>query len=295
MAENAIVNRTGTRRCKAKALLTIARSNLESWFYSPRTIVAFVFIVLICFMEVSALNRQLQSANLVFHYPEMLFYVFYTGCNNKMISTMLLIAVCEMPRRIVFQNYALIRSTRKEFLMAQMIYCLAIVLIALLLVAICASVFTIGHLSAGSNWSDNARVAAGVMREDQTVISEFFRKSMNPGVAIFFAVMPMFFFWFTMLMVVLLFSIFSKPLLGIIIYVFILWSSSILMFEGIPGIVLPSQFAPLRSMALEYRDEAMGYYGRVMMGYVIVDAALIIAMFIRIKHCDLAFNATAKV
>lgn len=294
MAEQIKTNAAPERRSRCKALLTIARANLESWLYSPRTIVALVFMILLCYMEVSSFNRRLAAGSLAFHYTEMLFFVFYNGCNVLMMSTMLLIAVCEMPKRITFQYYALLRSTRREFLTAQIVYCLTVVLSALLIIAVFSSIFTLGHLAPGGGWSDDLRVLQGSMKQEETIVPLFFRTSLSPGLALCCAIAPMFCFWFTMLMILLFFSVVSMPLIGVLLYAFLLWGPSILFFEAIPGIQLPTQFALLRNLALPYREEGMQYFFKVLAGYAALNAVLIAVMYWRIQSTELVFTNSQK-
>lgn len=274
-----------------KAILAMCRINVETWRTSAKTLVALFFTVAICYTEVLLAARNSANSGWAMYFGETMFLSFNAGFNSMMTSMLLLVTVTELPRRIPFQSYALVRGRRYEWLAGQLLYCAGLAAFMLLLVTACTALFSIGQAEPGSGWSDTARIAAGEIEEWDGIVSPFVRAHFTPLTGCLYAAAPLLLFWFTMLCVLLLCSVWGAPLVGVAAYAFLLWAGLIVDFSGlvVRGLMLPKDFATLRYLGLELRGT--GFYWRVIAGYFILDAALIATMFLRVKYTDMVFDS----
>lgn len=282
------------RHHRRKAILAMTRINIEAWRSSAKTIVALLFAIAVCYAEVTWGTRNIQANGWKLYFGENMFLSFNVGFNSMMTSMLLLVTVTELPRRIAYQGYALVRSNRRDWLASQLLYCAGLALFMLLLVTACTALFSIGQVSPGSGWSDLERIASGEMDEWSGIVTPFAREHFTPLTGCLHAAAPILLFWFTMLCVLLLCSVYNAPLVGVAAYVFILWAGIIIDFSGLAvrGFMLPKDFATLDALGLSMRG--LAFYWYVIAGYIVTDAALIAIMFLRVKHTDMIFDSENK-
>ena len=104
------------------------QGNLDAFWRTPRTLLMMVFIVCCCFLTVRGYATGLARKNYTMNMEESIAWFLMTGFNSfNLTSVTFLIMVSELPRRIPFQQYTLIRSTRVRWIVAQMLYCLLLV------------------------------------------------------------------------------------------------------------------------------------------------------------------------
>lgn len=61
--------------------------------------------------------------------------------------------------------------------------------------------------------------------------------------------------------------------------------------DTIPGIKLPSHFATLGAIASQVEKNKFEYVAKVICGYIVVDALLLVLMTVRVKNMDIRFIA----
>ena len=87
------------------------QGNLDAFWRTPRTLLMMVFIVCCCFLTVRGYATGLARKNYTMNMEESIAWFLMTGFNSfNLTSVTFLIMVSELPRRIPFQQYTLIRA-----------------------------------------------------------------------------------------------------------------------------------------------------------------------------------------
>lgn len=278
-----------------QGILWIAAANFDSWMRSPRTLLMFLFIMAICYLQMCGYKMTLDATGYAVHYGETMFYEFNFGCNMPMTTALFLVMVSELPRKIPFQQYALVRSSRWRWAAAQILYCFMMVAAMLLLIFLFISIFSLPLLTQGSGWSDTLRLAQGLIEPEQALIEEYIRSQFTPLQALALAVIPMFCFWFVMVLVILFCGIWGKPVLGVLLYAFIMYAHVTIYFEFFPiPLSMPMHFSKLTSIVAGCEGEEVNKLLRVIGGYVVLLAGMIMAILASAKRVELKYYAENK-
>lgn len=277
-----------------KSILAIAWVNYESWVWSPRTVLMPVFIAAICYLQMCGYESILQSTGFGMHYIETMFYEFSFGCNMPMTTALFLIMVSELPRRMIFQQYILIRSHRWHWLAAQILYCLMMVLTMLAVIFLFMTTFALPLVTPGEGWSDMERIAAGVIEPEMTLIDLSIIHQFSPAAALIAAMIPVFCFWFTMVLVILLFGIWGHAVIGLMIYASLMVAHVTIYFECFPFPVrLPMHYATLMNI-MSISGQELEQLCSVIGGYVVIIVALIAIMMASVRYVELDLYMKAR-
>ena len=100
----------------------------------------------------------------------------------------------------------------------------------------------------------------------------------------------MFFFWYTMVLVILLCSMMGHPMLAPSLYGFILLAPTTLLTECLPSwLVLPTDFNSLGAIVSKCVGGELSHLGAGLIGYLAVDIGLIIILYRIALHTDFSF------
>lgn len=265
-------------------------AHFSAWLHSPRTIIMGIVILCFTYMHARSFEYTLSLRNYTAHLGETVFNYLDSGFNVVMTSTFLLIMVSEIPKRISFQHAMLIRTSRRKWLLSQILFCVCVVLLMLILMTVFCTVLSLPHITPGSGWSDLERLAEN---PDYQYEIHLIRESilvLSPFQACMCAAVVLFFFWFTMLLVILLFSLLGQPNAGLLIYMFILEFALTFRFEMVPHMRTPIHYATLAALSNQFEGREIASLPLVLGVYVGVDTVLISSMIVRISRTDLCFN-----
>ena len=229
---------------KMKGWLTAClQGDMSLWLHSMRTGLMLVFILLMNFMLVRSNATMIGMYGYKVHLGETLFTCLNSGFNLIMTSVAFLVMISEIPKRVSYQKYVLIRLSRGKWLLSLIVFCIGIVAFFLLFMTAMCALFSLSYVTPGSGWSDLERLAenADYIYEMQ-IIPQYIR-GLSPFQACFLAWFVLFCFFLTMTLLILSFSLFEMPNLGIVVCVSLLLLNITVLFEYLPGIVLPSNFA----------------------------------------------------
>lgn len=273
---------------RVRIVHVMAQANFESWIHSPRTWIMLLFVTAFCYVVCH--NHEQMVQELGVHWGETMFYILYNGCNITMTSILFLVTISEIPRRMGYQYNMLIRSTRNQWLCSQLLYCLWMTLTMILLVIVCAGIFILPGITLGGGWTDDLRIASGIMMEENALVPTFIRQNFTPLTACLYALLPTFFFWFSMVCIVLLFSLFGVPLVGLLFYALMLVGNVVFMVEMIGNIPMPIYYATLSNITIGCSGKEFTKYNQAMIGYGAVLSTILIVMFFRVRKNDLEFD-----
>lgn len=278
-----------------QGVLSMALANFDSWLRSPRTLLMLLFIAAICYLQMCGYEMTLVETGYTMHMGETLFYEFNFGCNMPMTTVLFLIMVSELPRRIAYQQYSLIRSSRCRWMAAQLLYCLMMVVAMILLILICITAMALPLVTEGTGWSDAVRIATGQIEPYEALIDEFILNNFSPFTALLVSIIPMFCFWLTMVFVILLFGVWGAPVFGVLAYAFLMVANVTILFEAFPfPLILPIQYATLQGIITGYTDLEIARIVKTTGVYAALIAGLIIVMMISVKRTEMNFHAESK-
>lgn len=272
------------------AVHVMAKSNFSSWIHSPRTLIMLLFVAAFCYLVTCNHIQSMNLLQLELHFGESLFFLLSNGCSITTTSILLLITISELPKQIGYQYSLLIRSSREKWLRSQILYCIWMACCMLTLTVICTSLFIIPSVAAGNGWSDTTQNVANIVQEHKSIIPTFIRTSFTPLSACLFAMLPMFLFWLTMIFVILLFSLYGVPLVGILAYGTMLVADVVLFVEAIGDFPMPIHFATLSNIIANANGVEPKKLFTVFCGYAVVISMILIMMFIRVRTTDLYFQ-----
>lgn len=274
---------------KAKWLTSSVYGNFSLWAYSFRTVLMMIFVFLMTYMLVRSMENSVQINGFEVYLGETLFSYANTGFNLIMTSVALMVMMSELPKRVPYQNYAIFRMSKKKWLTSLVVFCFGIVFVFVVLMIIFSAVFSIPFASLDSGWSDLDRLAENADYALELQFVPKYIRVLSPTVACMLASFILYLFWLTMTMIILLFSLWGIPNLGLVFCVSLLLLNITILFESLPGIKLPSHFATLNSIASQVYEDKLQFVAKVICGYFILDAILIALMDVRVKNMDFRF------
>ncbi len=281
---------------KLRAAWAMLRGQMSDWFYSPRTLIMGVVILSLGFINAKSFEKLIRDYALTAHLGETVYtYLSSAFGNLTSISAFFLIMVSEIPRRIPAQLNMLIRSNRVKWLRSQLLFCIVVVLLMIALLTVFSTVLTIPYVSAGNGWSMRSSNPELVWVPD--FVPEYIRV-ITPLHANILAIAVLFAFWFTMLLVILLFSLAGKPNGGLILYVSLLMLSVTLLWEQVPiwlRMLIPTNYATLANLGVVFPRRELNVIPVVLSVYAAIDALLICAMVFIVKRMDFNFTRKDKV
>lgn len=265
-------------------------SHFNLWTHSLRTILMVIFILLMNYMLAKSYENSVSLNQWNVYFGETLFSYISSGFNIIMTSVALLVMLSELPKQVAYQNYMLMRLSRRKWLISLLVFSVCIVTAFIILMITTSALFSLTFITDGTGWSDLERTAKDpeYAHSIQQYIPIYIR-SLTPSIACILAAIVLFFFWTTMALVILLFSLYDAPNLGLVFCVSLLLLNIIILFESLPEMKLPIQFATLNAIVSQVEEHKLRLVLFILIGYVIGDAILIKIMDNRVKQMDIRF------
>lgn len=271
----------------------VLRSLLVDWFHSPRTIISIIILVALAYMNARSYSFMLENTQLYAYPLESAYYFLSSGFGNIVLtSALFLIMMAEVPRNISFQNCVLIRSNRRSWLFSQIMFCSFTSIFTILALLLLSMLFSSAEISAGSGWSDLERIAANADAQWEIQLTDEFIRQWSPLCATLVSLAVLFFFWFTMTLVILLFSLCGKPNIGVMIYISLLVLHVTLLWESLPSWMrfMPVNFSTIQYIGSTFPENEIPAILSSIAVYILVDMALIVILNIRVKRMELFFK-----
>lgn len=259
------------------------------WAHSLRTIFMAVFILLMTYMLVKSTENSVAMSQFEVHLGETLFAYANMGFNLIMTSVALMVMMSELPKRVSYQNYTLLRLSRRKWLMSLVIFCLTIVGIFVLMMLATSALLSLSFVTPGSGWSDLERLAADENYAHEIQYTSQYIRKLHPVIACILASSILYLFWITLAFLILLFSLWEMPNFGVVFSVSLLMLNITILFESLPGIKLPSHFATLGAIASQVEEHKFQHIVKVICGYVLLDTLLLTLMIARVRKMDIRF------
>lgn len=269
-----------------KGIYTIAKSNGISWVYSIRTISLFAFVAAFCSVIVHNHLQSMEGMEISLSFEESLFILINNGFSITTMSTLFLLMISEIPIQAGYQYKLLIRSSRTQWILSQVLYCLWMVMCMLVLTVTCTSVF----LSMFAKSSNNGSTIIETSVQQRTIIPTYIHERFSLFSACLFAILPIFFFWLTMVLIILFFSLCKLPQLGLMVYMTLLVSNVIVLVEPIGSIAMPIHYSTLQNITSNAAGMEIETTLKVLLFYLLIDATILIFMMFQVHRADISFR-----
>ena len=263
--------------------------HLSLWMRSIRTILMAVFILLMTYMLVRSMENSISVNNFSVHLGETMFVYTNTGFNMLMTSVAFMVMMSELPKRVSYQNYAAMRLSRIRWLVSLVIFCVGIVFIFTVLMLVTTALFSLPFVTPGGVWCDFERLAAVYNYAHEMQFVPKYIRVLSPTTACALAVFILYLFWLTMALLILMFSLWGMPNFGVVFCVSLLLLNITILFESLPGIKLPSNFATLSAITSQVYEHKFRYVAQVIVGYFMLDTLLLALMTMRVKRMDIRY------
>lgn len=277
-----------------KPIRSLVLSCFDIWVHSSRTILMFVVLLAMTYMTVYSYGKGIAYYNYSMHLDESIVWFLMTGFNSISLSSLtFLVAVSEIPRRIPFQQYSIMRISRVKWAISLIIYCFLMVISVILFITFFASLLMLQYTTPGSGWSDTLRIQNG-MAEELAYIPSWIRDNYMPWQAAIIAICPIFFFWIVMVLSILFFSLLGYPAIGVSIFAVILFSGLIFVFENFPQFQPPMTFSTLIRIVSKHENAYDMRITTVFAGYAGLVACQILAIIKVVQRADIPTHSLAK-
>ena len=94
---------------KRHTLGATLRGHWSLWVHSPRTVIALAFVAMMTIMFTRAQHSLYEASGYALHLGEMVYASVNQGFHLLNTSIGFLVMISEIPKRIAWQKYALIR------------------------------------------------------------------------------------------------------------------------------------------------------------------------------------------
>ena len=261
-------------------------SHLSLWARSLRTLLMMLFMVLIAYMLAQSTAAGMGEYRV--HLGEIVFCYANMGFNMVVTSVAVMVMMSELPKRVAYQNYAILRLSRVKWLISLIVFQAILVFVFVALMLALSALFSLSFVTPGGGWSDLERLAEDSNYANAIQLVGEYIRGLHPAAACALASLILYLFWLTLSFLLLLFSLYNLPNFGLMICVSMPLLSITILFESV-GITLPSQFATLGAIQAQVYEHKFQYIGKAIAGYVLIDALLIVLMGIRVKRMDVRF------
>ncbi len=148
---------------------------------------------------------------------ETLFSYANMGFNLIMTSVALMVMMSELPKRVSYQNYTIIRLSRRKWLTSLVVFCVSVVLVFIACMLAFSAIFSLSFVTPGHGWSDLERLAADTNYAHESQYVTQYIRVLSPIAACTLASCILFLFWLTMAFLDFAFSL-GAPNLGLIVW-----------------------------------------------------------------------------
>ena len=266
------------------------RGHWSLWVHSPRTIIALAFVVMMTTMYTRGQRAIYEEVGYALHLGEMVFASVNQGFHLLNTSIGFLVMISEIPKRISWQKYALIRQSRGQWLTSLVVFSAIISALFLAAMLLSAALCSLPYAAPGGGWSDLERLAADPDYSYEIQFTSEYIRALSPLAACALAAAVQLGYYMTLTLTVLAFALFDCGNVGVMICVLLVTSHITLLAELFPGIVLPGLYGTLSNIASQAYGDEIGAALRTLGGYGAVMAALIAVMAARVQRMDLRFE-----
>ena len=145
---------------KRHTLGATLRGHWSLWVHSPRTVIALAFVAMMTIMFTRAQHLLYEASGYALHLGEMVYASVNQGFHLLNTSIGFLVMISEIPKRIAWQKYALIRQSRGQWLISLVAFCAMISALFLAAMLLSATLCSAPYAAPGGGWSDLERLAA---------------------------------------------------------------------------------------------------------------------------------------
>lgn len=274
---------------KGKWLTSSIYAYFSLWLHSLRTALMLIFVLLMTFMLTETTKNSISARHFEVYMGETLFKYANNGFNLIMTSVAYMVMMSEIPKRISYQNYAMMRLSRMKWLCSLIVFCMLIAFLYIIAMFSFSALLSMSFVSPGGGWSDIERLATYENYEFMTPYTSEYIRIMHPMKACVLALFIQFLFYTTVTFIILVFSLHEMPTVGIVFCISMVLLGVTILFEYLPPFPLLSHFATLSGIESQVYENKFQHIAKCIAGYFVVIALLIASMVHRVKRMDVRF------
>ena len=262
-----------------RAACEIAAYNLHDLLFSPRTILLLVAACMLTMVQITNVYRTAMFYEMTLNISEVTFYYAFMGFDTIMCSMIFFVMVSEIPRRVSFQNYALMRSGKLAWLNGQVLYSVGTVLIFAGCMVLFSLLAACWKAPWGFGWTNAFRTPEGQIT---FAVPDWMLDRWTPLTAMLYSLIPPMLLWLTITMTMMTFGLYGMPKVGFFLVSFLLIIGYIYI-QTDPPFELQQVAAALFIRPMSPRDILP-----VVGGYLLLNGVLYGLMAVRVTRYDLA-------
>lgn len=270
-----------------QATMNLIVVNMDQWLRTPRTIVMLAAALVICFVEVSKINRVFMAYNYSLNTSESVFVLAYEGFNILLCCMFFFITINEMPRRIGFQYYMQLRTNKIKWLNSQVYYSLSTVLAYVCFLVAAAFVMSLCFVPWGMQWEAMKDITKADMF---SWISSDLIGAFSPFQAIAFSMLPIVLLLITISLFLLLMNLMGAGRIGVLLISFCIFAEYISVQNSLPFSI--TQYSSLYSLSVE--GNLRSVFAKMSAIYVMLDIVLYILMRRTVSCVDFDFRKVSQ-
>lgn len=262
-----------------RAACEIAGYNLHDLLFSPRTVMLLIAACMLTVVQVFSLCRTSAFFDMTMNASEVTFFYAFMGFHTLMCGMIFFVMISEIPRRVSFQHYALIRAGRWAWLNGQVLYCMGTVLIFAGCMVLFSLLAACWQAPLGFGWTGSFRLPDV---QNAFPVPDWMLDQRTPLTATLYSLILPMLFWLTVTMVMMTFGLYGVPKAGFFLISFLLIIAYIYI-QTDPPFTLEEFAAALYLYPMSPGDilPAVG-------GYLLLNGALYGLMAARVIRRDLA-------
>ena len=257
----------------------IAGYNFHDLLFSPRTLMLLVAACMLTVVRVDNLCRTAAFYAMAMNVSEVTFFYAFIGFHTMMCGMIFFVMISEIPRRISFQHYAMMRSGKLAWLNGQVLYCVGTVL----LFAGCMVLFSVmtacGKAPLGVGWTGSFRLPDVQIAFP---VPDWMLDRWSPLTATLYSLIPPMLLWLSITMVMMTFGLYGMPKVGFFLVSFLLIIAYIYIQTDPPFTL--EDIATVRFMYPTSAGDILPTVG----GYLLFNGVLYGLMAARVTRYDLA-------
>ncbi|MCC8050574.1 MAG: hypothetical protein LIP10_07955 [Clostridiales bacterium] len=139
-------------------ILSATRCSFLGFFRNPRTIILFLFGVVLCFLLSSRVTEVAEYYGTTMQAAEPFIWTFGDSTAILLISLLLILLFSDLPKLTPFTPFHLMRTTKKRWLISQLLYIMLCTALYILFILTVTAVLCMKYSYTGDLWSETAAI-----------------------------------------------------------------------------------------------------------------------------------------
>ncbi|MBR2288023.1 MAG: hypothetical protein IJ865_07230 [Clostridia bacterium] len=277
-----------------RRLTSLLHCTLSGWFYSARTVISILFILYNAFLSAETACLRLQNLSGTGHIADMLchFLTIASPASSMLSFVAMLCVLSSIPHDAMWQYTALIRSSRSIWITVHCLTCAIAVVLALAIFLTTSLLFSLPYISPGNTWSDDERLLVDPDLSDMMPLVYEYLRVLPPLRTLGYALFVSFAYYYVIALFLLLFGLFHKQGIGLIILLSIHYLRISILWECFAPFKLwfPEDYSTLTGIVTNSTSSMKTAANTAVLVYIGIITIMILLLCLITRHIDLRFS-----